>query len=76
MSLRRVDIHALEASLEVDILDSARGRSESTVREWDRYRAQGRQRRNTHVAPVARASIRLRPRPLVRPAGIISSRPR
>lgn len=52
----RIDVHALEGSLEADILDSARGRSESTVREWDRYRRQGHQRR---VAPAYRATVRL-----------------
>jgi len=43
-------------------LESARGAMASTVRPWDRQRAQGRQRRNREVAPVVTASIRLAPR--------------
>jgi hypothetical protein len=72
-----IDVHAYEASLEMDVLDSRRGVAESTVRTWDKQRRQGRQRRNLTVAPVARSTVRFAKRPLVRSANVISSaRPR
>jgi hypothetical protein len=74
MSINRVDIHAYEASLELDIMDSARGAMESTVRPWDKQRRQGRQRRNRTVAPVATVTVKFKPRPLTRAVGTISSR--
>lgn len=47
-------------------VESARGASASTVRQWDRQRAQGRQRRNLTVAPLVTATIRLQPRTGIR----------
>ena len=67
-----IDVHCMETAIELDIIDSAIGRSESTVRVWDKQRAQGRQRRH-HTAPVYRATIRMRKGTGIRAAGTISS---
>jgi len=67
-----IEVHALEASLEVDLIDSAMGRSDSTVRVWDKQRQQGRQRRH-RTAPVYRATVRMRKGSGIRATGTISS---
>ena len=56
-----IDPDAVVCSLEQDMMDSAVGAIRSTVRPWDRQRNQGRQRRNTLLAPVARSTFRTNP---------------
>lgn len=69
-----IDPYVVECSLEQDLIDSRMGVVKSTVRPWDRQRQQGRSRRNLEVAPVARQSVKFRPRPLVRSTNVITSR--
>jgi len=68
-----IDPYVMDMALELDILDNREGRSDSTVRVWDKQRGQGRQRRHATAGPVYRSAIKLRKRGLVRPANIISS---
>jgi len=67
-----IDPDALVASLELDLIDNRIAVAASTVRPFDRQRA--KVKRQTRTVPMVRATVKFAPRPLVRPAGTISSR--